>query len=175
MPLITTLSLDGAAVALTPLEPVAQGDRRAAERVAAAALAEHLFNAGCVLSHTDQGAPRVDGRQVSISHSRTHAALAFHPAAAIGIDLESPRPQLQRVKSRFLSAEELDAFGSSDELLLKAWTAKEAVYKAAETLGPDLRDIRLAPDLRTARAAGREYTLHYHPLPPDLLCLAIRR
>lgn len=173
MPSITTLSIEGATIALMPLAACLPTEHRAAERAAVAELTRHLFGDAATLTHTPAGAPRVDGRRVSIAHSRTQAAMAYHTGAVIGIDLESSRPQLARVMRRFLRAEEAELFGHSPELLLRAWTAKEAVYKAVETLAPDLAQcISLAPDLTAAYAAGRRFRLTFRPLPPDLLCLA---
>ena len=199
MPSITTLKIEDAAVAVMRLPAVDRAGRREAERAATAALAASLFGQGSQVEHTPQGAPRVAGRRVSIAHSAAHAAMAYHHTAVIGIDIESPRPQLERVKSRFLNADELRAFGTNPDMLLRAWTAKEAVYKALETLGPDLTAITLSPDLATAAvpapasiaspapaavatdsapaaaaaAAGRHFTLRFLPLPPDILCLAL--
>lgn len=118
--------------------------RREAERAAVARLLEAAFPEGCVLRHTPEGAPVVDGAHISISHSRTHAALAVCADAPVGVDVETARAQLARVAPRVLSADELAAYGGDADGLLRAWTLKEALYKAALTPGVDFRrDIHL--------------------------------
>ena len=129
-------------VVMCPLPP--EGTRREAERAAVAALLEHALP-GAVLSHTADGAPVIEGGPyISISHSRTHAALAVCSGAPVGIDIETQRAQLARVAPRVLSEAEMAVYGVSPEGLLQAWTLKEALYKAALTPGLDFRrDIRL--------------------------------
>ncbi|MDE6498343.1 MAG: 4'-phosphopantetheinyl transferase superfamily protein [Muribaculaceae bacterium] len=121
-----------------------EGTRREAERAAVAALLEHVLP-GAEMIHTAEGAPVIDGGPyISISHSRTHAALAVCAGAPVGIDIETQRAQLARVAPRVLSEAELDIYGRSPEGLLQAWTLKEALYKAALTPGLDFRrDIHL--------------------------------
>ncbi len=129
-------------VYLCPLP--APAPRREAEKAAVAALLARALP-GAVLRHTADGAPVVDGGPfISVSHSRTHAALAVCPHAPVGIDVETPRAQLARVAPRVLSEPEMAVYGASPEGLLQAWTLKEALYKAALTPGLDFRrDIRL--------------------------------
>lgn len=140
------------------------------ERQAVATLLEHLFGSGWQLLHHPDGAPYLDGQAgcLSISHCRQGVAIAYDTTINIGVDIESLRPQLERVKERFLSP--LDRPGCPEvSPLLAAWTAKEAVYKAARTQDLPLLDgIRLTSPSE-ATAAGRIYTLHYHLISPTLL------
>ncbi len=111
--------------------------------------------------------------RISISHSTNHCLLAVgnSPHINIGVDIESPRPQLLRVAQRFLTpAEEDSANLCCDEtlklgLLLKYWTAKEAVYKAALTPGLALKEIHITPDFTSAQARGSKFSLFWHSLP----------
>ena len=117
--------------------------RREAERKAVETLLRHAIPEGFRLLHTPDGAPLLADSplRVSVSHSRTHAAIALCADATVGIDIETPRRQLQRVAPRVLSADELQSY-SNDHAA--AWTLKEALYKAALTPGLDFRrDIRL--------------------------------
>jgi len=89
--------------------------------------------------------PFVKAGHVSLSHGGHHACAVFHPYVAVGVDVEGPRPQLQRIAGKFLHPEER-AFlegSSSDWGLRMAWGAKEAVYKAAKTPG-----LAFADDIR---------------------------
>lgn len=99
-------------------------------RAAVPQLIERLFGAQERVLHDPDGAPMLaSGRaQISISHSRNFCAVMVHPALRCGVDIEQPRPeQLARVQIKFLTPRELDARID----LLTAWTAKEAVFKAA--------------------------------------------
>jgi len=66
---------------------------------------------------------------ISIAHCYPLAVAAINKQSAVGIDVEKPRHQLQRIAKKFLSHQELDHAGSDLDLLCKYWTAKEALYK----------------------------------------------
>ncbi len=150
------------------LHPVAPGTepRQLRERAAVATMIEAVFGPGTSLAHTDTGAPVLPGRPetISVSHSRTTAAIAIDRAGAHpGIDIEDARPQLMRVAGRVLSARELDAYGASADTLAEAWTLKEAAYKCAGTAGLDFRrDIVLPePGAGFMTAAGMRLDILY--------------
>lgn len=108
--------------------------------------AESLLLPGAAIVHDGHGAPAIEGstEYLSISHSRTHLAVAICPDMPVGIDIETPRRQLNAVGRRVLSDAELEAYGHDENGLLRAWTLKEALYKAALTPGLDFRTgIRL--------------------------------
>lgn len=121
------------------------------------------------LVHDDDGAPLLIGSalNISISHSRNYAAIMLDASSRCGIDIEEPRlDQLERVRTKFLTPAELAAGVD----LLTAWTAKEAVFKAAGTPGLGLSMIdtlstpglALLPDGRRFRlqtVTTAEYTL----------------
>ncbi len=67
--------------------------------------------------------------QLSLTHSRRHAAAVLHPSQAVGIDLEAPSEALRRVAHRILSPTELAHAGGDLRRLAVYWTAKEALYK----------------------------------------------
>lgn len=115
---------------------------REAEREAENELIAEAFGGETKLSHRPDGSPTVDiaGVEISISHCRTCAVLAVADRP-VGVDVETDRAQLQRVADRVMSADEVEYYSDS---LVKAWTLKEALYKAALTPGLDFRrDIRL--------------------------------
>jgi len=137
--MIEERTIGPARVLLCALQPASS--RREAELAAETALLDRAFPEGYVLSHTQEGAPFIAGRDIhmSISHSRSHAALALCRERPVGIDIETVRPQLARVASRVFSEEELAVYGTNQCGLLRAWTLKEALYKAALTPGVDFR------------------------------------
>lgn len=114
------------------------------------------------LDHRQSGAPFIRGVEnlsVSISHSHRYAAVAIGRQVTVGIDIEETcrYRQLERVRSKFLSACEQN-FADVD--LLEAWTIKEAVYKAALTPGLALSEIILPRDGGTvASARGVRYSI----------------
>lgn len=130
--------------------------RQAVQELLACAIAPDAM-----LCHHPSGAPYIygDSRSISVSHCRSHAAIALSNTHIVGIDIENWREQLVRVAPRILSAEELTIYASPG-LLLRSWTLKEALYKAALSSGIDFRkDIRLPmpPASQTAAVAGHQY------------------
>lgn len=102
------------------------------------------------ISHLDCGAPICEGEDCRISLTHTNELLAiaslprtpeadltqFSPRTALGIDAERlDRRQALSVRDRFLMPEEAALAGDDPAMALRAWTAKEAAYKAI--LAPD--------------------------------------
>lgn len=120
------------------------GSRREAETATVARLARIVAGDRAAVGHSDDGAPYLTGYDgyISVSHSRLMAFMALHRSLRIGIDAELPRGQLMKVAERFLAPDER-LLWRSQSALLRAWTIKEAVYKAAGVAGLALADIRL--------------------------------
>lgn len=101
------------------------------------------------LIHTPEGAPTLadSNLHISISHSQEYIAIAINAQRHIGIDIESQREQLHRVVRKFLNTEE-QAIYNTPELLLRAWTLKEALYKAClDTRLGFVQDLHIPLDL----------------------------
>ena len=108
------------------------------------------------VGHFPNGAPFLFGvpSRISVTHTGHLLAVAtlpktpeanlswFTPRTALGIDAESfDRRQVLKIRERFLSADELARIDSDNlEANIIAWTAKEALYKAAMTPGLDFRE-----------------------------------
>lgn len=143
---IKHIKSDCVEISIIPVAATSQ-PMREAEREAVGRLVEAAFGSGAALMHSAAGAPIVDGVEegrVSVSHGAGYAALAVCDAGRrVGIDVESPREQLRRVVRRILTPGEAeilpDAEASDIALLLRIWTAKEAVYK----LTPDNATLTL--------------------------------
>ncbi len=163
-----------------------RGSRREAEKAATARLVTTLFGPGATVEHSPDGAPRLilpdtatTAPEISISHSLHTVVLAVGRAGRpIGVDIEQPRQQLVRVAARFLAPEEIPIHGAGEESLLRAWTAKEAAFKAAGIVVLTLADIRL--DATASRALipsspSVDIRLSHFPVPDgSLIALAIR-
>ena len=72
---------------------------------------------------------------LSLSHGGDWAVAAYHPLLPVGIDVEAPRAQLERVIARVASAREVAELDHAT-----VWGAKEAVYKAAGIKGLDWKN-----------------------------------
>lgn len=116
---------------------------REAERAAIASLISENFGPDAKLDHRPDGSPTINipGIEISISHCRTCAVIAVADRP-VGVDVETDRAQLARVAPRVLSPDELRCYA---DCLVKAWTLKEALYKAALTPGLDFRRDILLP------------------------------
>lgn len=118
------------------------------------------------------------GMHFSLSHSGNHAAAILSLHKPVGIDIEKATDKLERVRGRFLRAEEESALdnGNRMEQLCLYWCAKEALYKVYGKRKLDFKeDIRIdlyshrASSFRikgriTAGGPGREYLLRYEML-----------
>lgn len=136
---------------------------REAERTAIASLLNEALGPDTTLSHRPDGSPAINipGIEISISHCRTCAVIALSDRP-VGVDVETDRAQLARVAPRVLSPDELIYY---NDCLVKAWTLKEALYKAALTPGLDFRhDILLPLD-----GGNTATVLTPHPLQFEIL------
>lgn len=147
-------------------------------------VSEHSDDGLRTVSHFPNGAPSLIGenRRVSLTHTGRFLALAigpevegdevgecFLPSCALGIDAERcDRQQVIRIRERFLSSEELEMIDAEDvEANVRAWTIKEAVYKAMLTPGVDFRkEIHIVemPEIKSrkkgvATCRGHRFTL----------------
>lgn len=112
------------------------------------------------IGHFRNGAPFLVGEtgRISITHTGRFLAVAtlpdtpevdlsvFSERAAMGIDAErADREQTLRVREKFLSDDEQQMIDKDDvQKNVMAWTAKEALYKAAMQEGLDFKnDIRI--------------------------------
>lgn len=135
-------------VYLSDIKRVAPETGRQAEQRTVRQMLSLIFGPEVTLCHRADGAPFLERNQatISISHCRTTAAIAVSRSGTpIGIDIESAdrSGQLARVSARFLAPDELPHWSANPDLLLQAWTAKEAAFKAAGVQLADLRRIRL--------------------------------
>ena len=174
---------DSYTIGLASIIPDPSLTRQECERSTARMLAGMILGEECRINHHPDGAPYIagqEGKTVSISHSSTLCAFGIAPATLLfGIDIESPRQQLERVSTKFLTPEEqsrLDAIRSADrrmDFLLKCWTAKEAVYKAARTPGLGLKEIHVDGSFTHAATQEADYRLTYHSAGEgQILCAA---
>ena len=99
-------------------------------------LLHSLFGNSYQLTHQENGAPKLNKNiNLSITHSMNYVAIAVSKQN-IGIDIEQLSNKVIRVRNKFLSELEQQALPLTDLTAnTVAWTAKEALYKAAHIDG----------------------------------------
>jgi phosphopantetheinyl transferase len=71
-----------------------------------------------------------DEYHFSISHCGDYAAAIVSRNKRVGVDIEIPVEKIRMIERKFLSFEEISAFGDKNiDQLTVLWSAKEAVYK----------------------------------------------
>lgn len=143
-----------------------RGAKRQQERAAAHSLLAAMLGRPVAILHDVDGAPRVEGHQISISHTRGFLAILLSRSRRVGVDIEYRSDRIRRIASRFLRPDES---ASSTDDLLTCWCVKEAVYKlrSASHLAYDQMRVHLdtatADDLLAADSLsfGREITADY--------------
>jgi 4'-phosphopantetheinyl transferase EntD len=146
-----------------------------------AALEAAGLSAGDAILATDRGAPRLpEGVTGSISHKADLAvAVAGRPPASVGVDLERIRPLRADISTRVLTPRERAALPAAgvqrDGQVLRAFSAKEAIYKALDPwvrryIGFQEVEIAFGPD--GALAARLALTGGEGPFAIELIELA---
>jgi len=96
-----------------------------------------LINPDLRISYKEDIPILSDNRNISISHSDEIVTVLISKENGIGVDVERINNKVHSVASKFLSSNEIRFFGKtpSTRQLIRAWTAKEAVYKALRKPG----------------------------------------
>jgi len=150
-------------IAIEPITANAAISRRQAEKDTVARILARLLPPGTTLNHTSDGAPFLEkcDTQISISHSRSRAAVALNPHGPIGIDIEDNATRCARVIERVTTEAERALPSRVDPLT--AWTVKEAVFKAAGIPDLTIGEITVMPD-GSATARGHRFRWRRHAL-----------
>ena len=101
---------------------------RRREFVATRILRHQLF--GYQHIHYDKnGAPFIQNEgYISVSHSKNLVGIAVNEDYKVGLDLETHRKNILKLKSKFLSDNEQNEFSCDDYIeVTKIWSAKEAL------------------------------------------------
>lgn len=115
--------------------------KRQKERLTVEALVRASAGSYTSLGHHQNGKPYIIGKDinVSISHSRTHAAVLLSHNLHCGVDIEVTSSRILRLASRIAQPQEKPhsqgAFNEYENILwlTTLWTVKEAVYKSMES------------------------------------------
>ena len=96
-----------------------------------------LINPDLRISYREDIPILSDNRNISISHSDEIVTVLISKENGIGIDVEKIKDKVHSIAPKFLNPDEIEFLGKSPSTrqLIRAWTAKEAVYKALRKPG----------------------------------------
>ena len=80
-----------------------------------------------------KGKPFLNNQKgISISHSNEMVAIGISNETHFGIDIQHKTDKIFKIKSKFLSKNESNFLGKTDDIVLltKLWSAKESIFKA---------------------------------------------
>ena len=122
---------------------------------------------------------------ISFSHTNGYVAVALHPSAEVGVDIEQYGHRVQRVASRFIREDEKVSIASGDEIygLLLHWSAKETMFKLMDDQAVDFIDhLHILPFVLQEQGSfeaceyrsGKEqrFLIHYDTHPDYVLTFA---
>ncbi len=180
----------GVALCLCHFPPAPRSERRSVERRAVELILSELLGESAPRRGYDAlGRPILldhPDRSLSISHTEGHAAvlLTSSPDGTPGVDIETYRPQLYDVASRYLHADEwerVQATSPLTELQLRSllWSAKETAYKVFNPPGASLLSFtatELRPDelILAYPQAGTQLRIGYQLRPDYLFTYGVR-
>jgi phosphopantetheinyl transferase len=111
-------------------------ETRRAEWLAVRVLLAEVLGDDKEIAYHASGRPYLvdDSWQISISHTKGYAAIAYHRQHGVGIDIERLSSRVERIADRFTSSEEALYIGECNKhqrmmLYLINWSAKETLYK----------------------------------------------
>lgn len=110
-----------------------KNDGRKRQWLAYRMLIREMLGEQYVMVYDDDGRPHISEpwHFVSVSHSKNMAAVLVSRDKAVGIDIEMIHPRIEKVISKFLSADEIKSLDTRNRLqkMFVYWCGKEALYK----------------------------------------------
>ncbi|MFD3407551.1 4'-phosphopantetheinyl transferase superfamily protein [Aquirufa sp. HETE-83D] len=115
---------------------------------------------------------------ISLTHSYPFVAAACSRRNRIGIDLEKPGRNIEKIAPRFLNPAELAKWKDASNLLTLAWSAKESIYKAVGKSGLSFqKEIEIADfdqnPSQAQLASGEKINLFWEEYPDFSLTVAL--
>lgn len=162
-------------------------EKRKQEWLAVRVLLKELCGEEKKIAYLPSGKPYLeDGSAfISFSHTLGYVAVALHPSAEVGVDIEQYGTRVQRVAARFIREDEKVSVESGDEIyaLLLHWSAKETMFKLMKDEAVDfinhLHILPFAPkESGTFHACeyrsgqGQKFLIHYDTHPDYVLTFA---
>lgn len=94
------------------------------------------------IRHLTSGKPILEGRKISLSHTKGWIALILAKSKEVAVDIEYFSERVNKVASRFIREDEQN---DSTERRLINWSVKETVYKFYSEQELHYFDMRLQP------------------------------
>ena len=115
---------------------------------------------------------------ISLTHSYPYVAAACSRKKRIGIDVEKPGRNIEKIAPRFLCSAELEKWKESSNLLTLAWSSKESIYKAVGKPGLSFqKEIKITELIENRGKAqietGQEIELYWEEFPEFSLTIAL--
>lgn len=83
--------------------------------------------------------------EMSVSHCESYLTVLLSTHDKAGIDLQNINPKIKTVAPRIFSSDELSQINNNEQLLARAWSAKEAMFKYYEKGNINfIRDLHLS-------------------------------
>lgn len=81
--------------------------------------------------YTPEGQPYISDNswKISLSHTKDYAAVLIHKSLAVGIDIETISPRVNRLADKFISSDEFINEAQPTIHRLLHWSAKETLFK----------------------------------------------
>ena len=164
-----------------------KAEKRKLEWLAVRVLLKELLGEEKKIVYLPSGKPCLeDGSAcISFSHTPGYVAVAIHPSAEVGVDIEQYGTRVKRLASRFVREDELVSVASGDEVyaLLLHWSAKETMFKLMEEEAVDFLDhLRIFPftlqesgvmEAQEFRSSNEQkFLIHYDTHPDYVLTFA---
>lgn len=141
----------------------------------------------CELIKDEFGKPHLQPAecQINYSHSQKFLFWGTHSVYRIGVDVETIRPQLLKIKHKFCRPDEFEFIPNLEEIsyLLAIWSAKEAIYKAYGKKEVDFREhMQILPFVLEKQGTFEAYfliektqpiTVHYRFENDTMYCWAL--
>ena len=162
-------------------------EKRKQEWLAVRVLLKEMLGEEKSIAYLPSGKPYLEDGSMHVSFSHTHGyvAVALHPSAEVGVDIEQYGTRVRRVASRFIREDEKVSIALGDEIvgLLLHWSAKETMFKLMDDQGVDfIEHLRIFPF--TLRESGvmeaqefrsfteQKFLIHYDTHPDYVLTFA---
>lgn len=162
-------------------------EKRKQEWLAVRVLLKEMLGKEKSIAYLPSGKPYLEDGSMHVSFSHTHGyvAVALHPSAEVGVDIEQYGTRVQRVASRFIREDEKVSIASGDEIvgLLLHWSAKETMFKLMDDQGVDFIDhLHVLPFQQEGSGTFKaceyrsdkemEFLIHYDTHPDYVLTFA---
>ena len=109
------------------------------------------------IRYDESGKPIINSAlNISISHSKSMAAIVFSEHNKVGIDIEHKEKKIINIQDKFLndSEKQENEYQSNVDYLTMIWTAKESIYKALGIKGVSFSDNIIIKNINKNKGHG---------------------